>query len=78
MFSNAKVTNESNFEVSRVGCKWIDVAVSPLDLKEKVVYLYCNLLLEHKCKTTSCYLQNCPIVNERIDRDKIGYDPQNV
>ena len=73
MFSMAKPTNENVFDIARAGCKWVNAVV---DMKKGVVYPYCKLLADYHCKTTSCYLQNCPIVNEKIDPDKIGYDPQ--
>jgi hypothetical protein len=72
---NANAHNIDTFEITRVGCQWIKAVV---DLKKGVVYPYCNLLADYNCKTTSCYFQNCPIVNEKIDPDRIGYDPQKV
>ncbi len=73
MFSNAKPNNENVFDIARAGCKWVNAVV---DVKKGKVYVYCNLLADYNCKTTSCYLQNCPIANEKIRPDKIGYDPQ--
>ena len=75
MYSNAKPNNENVFDIARAGCKWVDAVV---DVKKKVIYPFCNLLADYKCKTTACYLQNCPIANEFIDPNKIGYDPQKV
>jgi len=67
MFANAQVTNESNFDVARVGCADLrHVVVMP----KKTFLMYCNILSDYHCKNNECYLQNCPKVQGTIDRDK--------
>ena len=63
MSVNNSPKNQAQFDMVRVGCQHIKQVV---DTKKEIVYNYCQLLANYKCKVTSCYLLNCPIVQERI------------
>ncbi len=67
MFANAQVTNESNFDVNRVGCSDLRHVA---DMPNKTFRMYCNILSDYNCKNNDCYFQNCPKVQGTIDPDK--------
>ena len=70
MFANANVTNESNFDVARVGCSSMGHTV---DLKNKKFVMFCKILSNYHCKNNECYFQNCPKVHGKIDPSKEHY-----
>jgi hypothetical protein len=66
MYANAKTTNQSVFDIARVGCKRLFYIVDP---KTRVVTCHCDLLIAWKCKKTTCFLANCPIANEQMSME---------
>ena len=58
---------EMEFRLARIGCRFLHWTT---DYRTRELFMYCDSLAVNRCEDTSCLLENCPIVTEKLPKQK--------